>query len=158
MKRALIYLLAGLALPAWADRLPLPGDTPASYRNECGSCHLAYPPALLGAADWRKLQEKLDTHFGSDARLDEPARREIAAFLERHAAPAGRLGQSAQSADKAPRITRTPWFERKHRELASSVWHNPQVKSPANCEACHRQAASGRFSEHDVVLPGRRGS
>ena len=41
MKTIALITLLGLALPALADRLPLPADTPASFKEECGSCHIA---------------------------------------------------------------------------------------------------------------------
>lgn len=150
MKRLLIALaLAGAAAPALADRLPLPADTPAAYKSECGSCHLAYPPALLAAPDWGRLMAGLDKHFGSDASLDARTRQEIADFLARHGGEASRLG----AAGDPPRISRTARFQRKHHEVPLSLWRDPRVKSPANCEGCHRGAAQGRFSEHDMVLP-----
>ena len=70
MKRIVLTLLLAVALPALADRLPLPADTPASYAAECGSCHLAYPPALLSAGDWRRIMAGLNDHFGTDAAVD----------------------------------------------------------------------------------------
>ena len=98
MKRIALTLLLAVALPALADRLPLPADTPASYAAECGSCHLAYPPALLAAGDWRRVMAGLDDHFGTDAAVDAQKRQEITAFLERHAGNAGKAGQRRRSA------------------------------------------------------------
>lgn len=152
MKRLALSTLLAVALPAMADRLPLPPDTPAAYQAECGSCHLAYPPALLGAGDWQRLLGGLDRHFGSDATLDAKSRREIAAFLARHAGDAGPTGQAGE----APRITKTARFLRQHDEVPGKLWRDPRVKSAANCEACHRGAADGRFSEHDLALPELR--
>ena len=149
MKRIALSLLFGVTLPALADRLPLPADTPASYLAECGSCHLAYPPALLAAGDWRRIMAGLDDHFGSDAAVDAQKRQEITAYLERHAGNPGKLG----SAGDPPRISTTARFVRKHREVPAKLWHDPRVKSAANCEACHRGAAEGRYSEHDIALP-----
>ena len=149
MKRIALTLLLGVALPALADRLPLPADTPASYPAECGSCHLAYPPALLAAGDWRRVMAGLDKHFGADAAVDTQIRQEIDAFLERHAGNAAKLG----SAGDPPRISTTARFIRKHREVPAKLWHDPRVKSAANCEACHRGAAEGRYSEHEIALP-----
>ncbi len=148
MKRIPLTLLLAVALPALADRLPLPADTPASYAAECGSCHLAYPPALLSAGDWRRVMAGLDDHFGTDAAVDARNRQEISTFLERHAGNAGKLG----SAGDPPRISTTARFVRKHREVPTKLWHDPRVKSAANCEACHRGAADGNYSEHDIAI------
>jgi len=150
MKRIVLILLLAVALPALADRLPLPPDTPASYAAECGSCHLAYPPALLAAGDWRRVMAGLDDHFGTDAAVDAKKGAEIKSFLERHAGNAAKLG----SAGDPPRISTTARFVRKHHEVPAKLWRDPRVKSAANCEACHRGAANGNYSEHDIALPG----
>lgn len=153
MKTVLTLVLLALATPARADRLPLPADTPASYKTECGSCHLAYPPALLGKRDWLRLLGGLDHHFGSDAVLEPAAHKEIAAFLERRAG----AGSLLAAADDPPRISRTARFLRKHDEVPARLWRDPRIKSAANCEACHRGAADGRYSEHDIAIPELRG-
>ena len=152
MKRPVLTLLLNLllasALPALADRMPLPANTPASFKNECGSCHLAYPPALLSAGDWQRTLAGLKDHFGTDATLDAKAAQEIGTFLQRNAGNAGKLGAGSEP----PRITRTERFIRKHREVAPTYWTDPRIKSAANCEACHQGAADGRFSEHDIAI------
>lgn len=153
MKRLAITLLFGIvALPAFADRLPLPANTPASYQAECGGCHLAFSPALLSASDWQRTVSGLKDHFGTDAAVDVKERQEISTFLERHAGDAGKLG----SAGEPPRITQTARFIRKHREVSAKYWKDPRIKSAANCEACHRGAAEGRYSEHDISIPELR--
>lgn len=152
MKRLTLSLLLATSLPALADRLPLPADTPASYRSECGSCHLPYPPALLAANDWQSTINRLDQHFGSDASLESAEQARIARFLVRHAGDAGRLG----NAGNPPRITQTTRFLRKHREIPPRFWRDPRIKSAANCEACHRGAANGNFGEHDIAIPELR--
>ena len=152
MKTLISALLCAISLPALADRLPLPADTPASYRAECGACHLPYPPALLAAGDWRRLLSGLETHFGSDASLNAEERQAIAAFLARHAGNPSRLGE----AGNPPRISQTARFVRQHREVPARFWRDPRVKSAANCEACHRGAANGHFGEHDIAIPELR--
>ncbi|MCG2578024.1 diheme cytochrome c [Dechloromonas sp. XY25] len=152
MKKLIPALLLAISLPALADRLPLPADTPASYRAECGSCHLPYPPSLLASGDWRRLLSGLDTHFGSDASLNAEERQAIAAFLARHAGSLSRLGD----AGNPPRISQTARFVRHHREVPARFWRDPRVKSAANCEACHRGAANGHFGEHDIAIPELR--
>ena len=70
MKRAALLLLAVLATGAFADghRARLPAN--ATYRDECGSCHVAYPPGLLPAVSWQRLMSDLPRHYGTDASLD----------------------------------------------------------------------------------------
>lgn len=148
MKRLALTLLLATALPALADRMPLPTNTPASFKNECGGCHLAYPPALLSAGDWQRTLADLKDHFGTDATLDAKAEQEIGTFLQRNAGNARKLGAGSEP----PRITRTERFIRKHREVAPKYWTDPRIKSAANCEACHQGAADGRFSEHDIAI------
>ena len=149
MKRLALIALLGCTLPAFADRMPLPANTPASFKNECGSCHLAYPPALLAAKDWQRTMAGLKDHFGTEATVDAKTLIEIAAFLERNAFNPDKLG----SAGEPPRITQTARFVRKHREVSAKTWRDPRIKSAANCEACHRGAANGSFSEHEITMP-----
>jgi len=146
--------LAGLGLlgGARADRLPLPPDTPAAYRAECGSCHLAYPPGLLATSDWKQLLARLEHHFLILQGIETLALREILAFLTRHGAADG----PRSAGGIPPRISRSAYFERKHRKVPAGLWQDPRVASPANCEACHRGAADGRYSEHDLALPELR--
>ncbi len=152
MKTITLIALLGLSMPALADRLPMPANAPACFKAECSSCHIAYQPALLAADDWRRIMAGLDKHFGSDATVTPQKRQEITAFLERYAGNAGRLG----SAGNPPRITETQRFVRKHREVPAKFWRDPRVKSAANCEACHRGAASGNYGEHDIAIPELR--
>ena len=156
MKRIALTLFIGMAvvlpLPAFADPLPLPTSTPASYKAECGSCHLAFPPSLLSANDWRRTIGNLHEHFGTDAAVDGKNGQEISAFLERYAGDAGKLG----TAGEPPRLTQTARFSRKHREISAKTWKDPRIKSAANCEACHRGAAQGNYSEHDISIPESR--
>ena len=61
---------AFLSLTAsWADSYKGP-TPPAVYTQECGSCHLAFPPNLLPKASWQSVMHGLDKHYGSDASLD----------------------------------------------------------------------------------------
>lgn len=149
MTRRLLLLL--LALPAGlglADPHPdaRPAPDSAAWRRECGGCHVLYPPAMLPAASWRRLMEGLERHFGSDAGLAEPERREIARWLTANAGP----GRGAA----APlRITETAAFRHEHDEIAATVWKRPAVGSRANCQACHRHAERGRFDETALRIP-----
>jgi hypothetical protein len=118
------------------------------WRTECGSCHVAYPPQLLAAADWRTLMARLERHFGDDASVDAAIAADIGSYLEAHA------GRRSGGQDAGlPRITRGRWFTKEHREIARQTWHSPKVKSAANCTACHPNAAQGDFDDDDIRIP-----
>lgn len=153
-----ILAVALLPLAAQADKLPLPADAPPAFQAECASCHLAFPPQLLTADDWRQTMARLDKHYGDDARLDEKTRRLLENFLTKNAGSAWKLGAGGTAGGKEPpRLTTTPWFKRKHREVPGADWTHAKVKSPANCAACHPRAAAGSYREREIVMPnGRR--
>jgi hypothetical protein len=125
------------------------------WKEDCGACHIAYPPQMLPAESWRAIMSGLDKHFGSNASLDEADANEIAAFLEKNADARKREVPGKQDASPKPllRITEGRWFKSEHREVAARDWKNPKVKSPANCGACHTTAESGNFSEDNVKIP-----
>ena len=158
-------LLFGLPSgPAWGDRdgerhevraegkrtSRLPAQINAAWKQECSSCHVAYPPGLLPQESWRRIMAGLDQHFGENASLPHQTVSEISAFLTGNAADAGRREQGGA----VPlRITETAWFKREHDEIGAAVWKRQSVGSPANCAACHRQAEQGVFNEHGVKIP-----
>jgi len=122
--------------------------TNATWKAECGSCHPAYPPGLLPAPAWRRMMTGLDKHFGTDAGIDARTAAEIGAFLETNAGQGKRGGDSGTL-----RVSETPWFRRKHDEVAASTWKNPKVRTAANCTACHAGAERADFDEHAVRIP-----
>ena len=130
-----------------------------NWQQECASCHIAYAPAFLPRASWRRVMGGLEQHFGENASLDPATQADILRFLEANAADSGnsRMGSKVMQrmgANEAPlRISETRWFVRKHDEVARAVWSRKAVGSAANCAACHRQAEQGVFNEHDVRIP-----
>ncbi len=139
-------VLVSLVVPATAfaagGRAP-PADS--AWREECGSCHIAYPPQLLPAASWRQLMATLDRHFDADASIAAERARGIEAFLVANA--------RKPSAESTLRITETAWFRREHDEVTGE-FRSAAVRSAANCGACHPRAEQGRFSERDIRMPG----
>ncbi len=116
------------------------------YRDECGSCHVPYPPALLSAAQWRQVMGALDRHYGTDAGIDAAARDAITRFVVE------RAGREGGAGNGLPRITTGRWFVREHREAAPK-FTSAAVKSAANCGACHRGADRGDYSERGLLVP-----
>jgi hypothetical protein len=155
----ILSVLLFLPMAAHADKLRLPADAPPAFQAECASCHLAFPPQLLVADDWKRVMATLDKHYGDNASLDEKTRRTIEDFLVRNAGDARKVGAGRTAAKDAepPRMTATAWFVRKHREVPRADWTHAKVKTPANCAACHTKAAEGRYREREIVMPsGRR--
>ena len=133
---------------SWADSYKGP-TPPAVYTQECGSCHLAFPPNLLPKASWQRVMHGLDKHYGSDASLDAATQKQIDTWLQTY----GGQGKRAREEPPLERITRSAWFERKHREVSAATFKRASIKSPANCAACHRDAAQGDFDEDRVRIP-----
>ncbi len=141
--------LAALAAAAMADdhgersRAPL---LPA-YVQECGACHVAYPPGLLSAASWQRQMGNLAKHYGSDASLEPATAAEISKWLQANAGSGRRVDPNPPQ----DRITRGAWFQREHDEVSAAQWQ--RVKSASNCEACHTRAAEGSYREREIRIP-----
>lgn len=150
-RRALVWLILPLSLGCQAGereaaiRAPLP----KAYVQECAACHVAYPAGMLPAASWARLMGGLDKHFGTDASLDPADVQRLNQWLQRNADESRRTDAAAPQ----DRITRTDWFERKHRHIEAATWRLPSVRSAANCMACHTGADKGQYSEHALRMP-----
>jgi hypothetical protein len=166
LRFCIALLPLGVSLSAHADRLPLLADAPPTFQAECASCHVAFPPQLLAADDWRQVMARLDKHYGDNASLDAKTRQAIEDFLVKNAGEARRFaaqpvvpgkvgaGKTANtSSQELPRLTTTAWFVRKHHEVPRSDWTHAKVKSAANCAACHTKAAAGSYREREIVMP-----
>lgn len=153
MKARLSITLSGLFICA----LSIPGaafaddiftGSNAKWKTECGSCHVAYPAQLLPATSWRQMMKGLDRHFGTDASVDAATAAEIGTFLEEYAgSKRGIAGESTL------RVSETAWFQREHRKVDAATWKNPNVRSAANCAACHSNAEAGDYSERGIRIP-----
>jgi nitrate/TMAO reductase-like tetraheme cytochrome c subunit len=147
----LLPMLFLLAMPVSAAKIGMPSDAPKSYEAECASCHMAYPPGLMGQKSWQNIMSGLDKHFGTDASLDSKTQTEITLWLIKNAAKKEKYSVLAPE----NRITKTSWFISKHDEVRADVWKRVGVKSPANCSACHADAAKGDFNEDRVRIPSK---
>ena len=145
----LMPFFAILVMPVSAAKMTMPSGAPKSYEAECASCHMAYPPGLLGQKNWQSMMSGLDKHFGTDASLDAKTQAEITQWLIKNAATREKYAAFAPE----NRITKTAWFIRKHDEVSVDVWKRAGVKSPANCSACHTDAVKGDFEEDRVRIP-----
>ena len=131
------------------------------YKDECGSCHMAYPPGLLPAESWGEIMSSLDDHFGDNAELDTSPHKEITDFLVANSADKSdyrrsrRFASSNGSGEIITRITETPYFKHEHDEIPLRlVTGNKDVNSFSQCNACHGKADLGLFREGDISIPG----
>ncbi len=101
------------------------------WQSECGSCHMAFPPAMFSNGNWQLVMRGLDKHFGVNAMLEPKVRDEIAAFLDRNS------GSSWSREADSMRITETGYFKKRH-QGGIKMLNNGRIKSLADCLACHK--------------------
>ncbi|MBV5320746.1 MAG: diheme cytochrome c [Sulfuricurvum sp.] len=130
---------------------PQEKSTAALYTKECGACHFAYQPEFLPKSSWDKTMKTLDSHFGTDATLDPQDHKTIQNYLASHASRYDRM--TGMGGAIAIRISETPNFKHEHREIPKKMVTQADVKSFANCAACHTKAASGSYREREVRIP-----
>jgi len=98
---------------------------------------------VLGSASALNLQVKA---VRKHARQPQ---RQIGGWLQSHAGTYKRVNEEPPQ----DRITRSAWFERKHRKVAPEVWKRASVRSAANCVACHSGADKGDYGDDGVRIP-----
>ncbi|MFA7291498.1 MAG: diheme cytochrome c [Rhodocyclaceae bacterium] len=122
-------------------------------KEECGSCHLAFAPSMLPARSWKRMMGDLKNHFGDDASVDAETTAKITAYLVANAADTGGQRYSEKllrgvSATSAPlRITELPKWVKEHRKVPDWEWKHKDVRTRANCTACHVDAERGYYDE-----------
>ena len=131
------------------------------YKDECGSCHMAYSPGLLPVDSWKKVMLNLEDHFGDNAELEQSTYQELLEYLTDNAADKSeyrrskKIVRSLKTNETVNRITETPYFIRKHDEIPKQfVVGNTKVGSFSQCNLCHLNAKKGSFSEDEVSIPG----
>jgi Dihaem cytochrome c len=103
-----------------------------------------FPSRMLPGRSWTAILSKMDDHFGEDAAIPKGDLDVIRDFLTSHAADSPdatvreRHYLGALLPDSTPlRITATPWWNQVHADFDFDGVKHSQVKSPANCLACH---------------------
>ena len=131
------------------------------YKEECSSCHMAYPPGLLPARSWKKIMAGLDDHFGDNAELDAETSNNISKFLVANSADESdyrrsrKIMRSLGNNDAPIRISETPYIKHEHDEIPDKlIKQNKKVNSLAHCNACHKKAEQGLYDEDGVNIPG----
>jgi len=150
----LLLLVISVASVSAQENERVPPVTDPVVKKECGSCHMAFPPQFLPKRSWQKIVDTLSDHFGENASLGEAQRKAVLDYLLANAADspkAGREGrrfaESIASGQTPLRITEIPRWVREHREVRADRWTRPEVKSKANCLACHKKAEQGIYED-----------
>lgn len=130
----------------------------AEYAAACGECHFAYQPWLLPAASWQKLMDGLDDHFGSAVVVTAAQKQNLRGYLTQNAADNSADGRGRKmlrglNGQTPLRITETPCFTRKHKDLDAAVFKRPSVGGAGNCPACHSTAAQGDYDDDNITVP-----
>jgi len=157
-----VLVVAGGATLHWLSRISPPSSlrilpSNPAYQKECGACHYALNPGLLPASSWAALMTSLREHFGDDASLDAAKTRSLTSWLVSNAAEtfdtesANRLRVVAP--DDPYRITSAPYWARKHAGISPNVFARKGVGGKVNCNACHRDAESGRYDDQAIAIP-----
>ena len=143
----------GQMQPTGHQTLPRHSD----YASECGDCHMAYHPSLLPAKSWQGLMANLGDHFGEDASLDDATVSDIGAYLNAYAGETWDTEAANRfltvSPEKPWQISESPYWVRKHSEIAEIVFKRKSIKWKGNCVACHKDSDSGRFDDQQINIP-----
>lgn len=144
-------LVLGRALAGGGHFYP-PVKDPVT-REECGSCHLAFAPSMLPARSWKTMMGDLKNHFGDDATVNPETAAKIESYLVANAADNGgqrygeKLLRGVSAKDVPQRITELPKWQREHRKVPDWEWKHKDVRTRANCIACHADAERGFYED-----------
>ena len=130
------------------------------YNKECATCHMGFQPQFLPKRSWDKLMDNLPNHFDTDASLSTDKLNKIKTYLEENSSDSkalhGEASEFAQSIkkDSTPlRISEIPKFQREHKKITIKIIDQKEIKSIANCVACHKDANEGTYSERNIYIP-----
>ena len=125
------------------------------WSKECGSCHLAYAPAMLPIASWQRTVDEQEKHFGEDLGLTEAMSARLLAHAKSAAAPswgAWKLASSVPAGEAPLEVSATPFWKSAHASLPESAFRPPVSAGKHECEACHRDAGSGKFHPRMIQI------
>lgn len=157
MKKVILYLLLIVSMSYASGVKPVDNQL---YKDECASCHFGFQPGLLPARSWVKLMGNLENHFGDDASLDKKDVETLTQYLITNSSDnsqnykrSRKITNSISKSETPIRITKVPYFERKHRGLSRAMIEQKEVKSISNCTACHTTAEKGDYGERYINVP-----
>ena len=129
-----------------------------NHIEACGSCHWAYPAALLPAGSWEKILAGLEDHFGTIVDLNPESKNAVSDYLKTNAADYSKRKLSLKIirslGNQTPlRITEVPYIQKEHHEIKPDVFKRESIGSFSNCLSCHVDAQKGIFDDDHVEIP-----
>ena len=99
--------------------------------------------------------DNLENHFGDDASLDEDVNKNILTFLLKNSAETSTMQASWNFLNSIGdkdiiALTKTSYWEKKHKDIPKDVFKNEKVKSVANCKACHSDIEKGLIENENI--------
>jgi len=158
----LVLVLGLLTVPGYALWTMPPRGVPTkpmdpAYVKACGDCHVVYHPSLRNAETWEQLLRQLDDHFGEDASLPADEVNHLRSYLEENSSEhwdtrAANVFRYDDPKDPL-RITATAFWQHRHANIDPTVFKRRTVGAESNCNACHGDAAAGRFAPQAIHIP-----
>jgi len=97
----------------------------------------------------------LENHFGDDASLDSSDTKIILDFLLEFSAEKSKKEASFKILKSIKEkdiiaITKTKFWENEHKDIPKEVFLHKNVKSKANCKACHSDIEKGLIEDDKI--------
>lgn len=155
-----LLLISAIIGTTFAGTLTNKSNDKLLYIQECSSCHMAYQAEFLPKRSWTKLMDNLSNHFESDASLEKNDLEKIKKYLNSNASDSkssyGEMSEFAKSIAKNSTpiaISEIPKFKREHRKIPEKFVIQKEVRTFANCTACHTDATQGTYRERNIKIP-----
>ena len=125
------------------------------FVKECASCHTLYPPNLMPKKSWELIMSNLENHFGDDASLDEELNKNILAFLLKNSAETSTMENSWKFLNSIGdkdiiALSKTTYWDKRHKDIPKEIFDNKEIKSKANCKACHSDIEKGLIEDENI--------
>ena len=97
----------------------------------------------------------LENHSGDDVSLDQKINQDILTLLIKNSAETSTMQASWNFLNSIGdkdiiALTKTSYWERKHKKIPKVVFKNEKVKSVANCKACHSDIEKGLIEYENI--------
>lgn len=97
----------------------------------------------------------LENHFGDDASLQEETKNHILSFLLKNSAETSTMQSSLGFLNSISNkdiisMTQTKFWDEKHKKIPKEFFQKEDIKSKANCKACHSDIERGLIENENI--------